>query len=76
MHSLVSICTDEQKTDNYSRKLFKSDGSIWWGMHMWQSEYISTGFIDSYRENSDAYQHWLDILNIYDLTEEIVYSDY
>jgi len=69
MFSVVSICADEQKTDEFSRKLIKSDQSIWWGLHIWQDAYESSGFIDSVREGGDSYQHWLDVLAKYELSE-------
>ncbi len=61
MVSVVSICENNYKTDEFSRKLIKSDGSIWWGLHIWQESYEPSGFIDSARENGDSYQHWLDV---------------
>jgi len=71
MHSVVSICIDAEKTDEFSRKLIKSDQSIWWGLHIWQDTYTPSGFIDSIREDGDSYQHWLDVLAEHDLQEVI-----
>ncbi len=71
MFSVVSICTNEQKTDEFSRSLIKSDQTMWWGLHVWQDTYKPSGFIDSVRQDGDSYQHWLDVLAIYDLQEVI-----
>ncbi len=71
MFSVVSICTNEQKTDEFSRSLIKSDQTMWWGLHVWQDTYEPSGFIDSVRQDGDSYQHWLDVLAIYDLQEVI-----
>lgn len=71
MLSVVSICKDDEKTEEFSRKLIKSDQSIWWGLHIWQDTYTPSGSIDSIREDSDSYQHWLDALAAQDLQEVI-----
>lgn len=76
MLSIVTICSNSEKTNDFSRKLIKSDQSIWWGLHIWQENYAPSGFIDSIRHDADAYQHWIDVLSEHNLLEVIEPSDY
>jgi hypothetical protein len=72
MLSVIKICKEEHKDDEFSRKLINSENEVLWGLHIWQESYEHSGyFIESSRETDDSYQHWLDILNANELIEYI-----
>jgi hypothetical protein len=71
MYSVVSFCTDAEKTEDFSRKLIDVDNQILWGLHIWQEIYEPSGFIDSVREDGDSLQHWHDALQEHSLSEVI-----
>lgn len=71
MYSVVSFCTDAEKTENFSRKLIDENQMICWGLHIWQDIYKPSGFIDSVREDGDSLQHWHEALHENGLIEAI-----